>query len=111
MFAWPRSSITRLCRTTASRRLWDGRCPGTQTCTLTIKALVFGSLFLVAFYSLVVIASMSACRALEGFEDDPLQMGGDFTIDLSSKKMTFVHLSKVVHDRPTLEEIISHLGV
>lgn len=40
-------------------------------------------------------------------EDDPLQMGGDFTFRCSNKKLVMSHPSKTPIDRPPISEILS----
>jgi hypothetical protein len=45
-------------------------------------------------------------KAVEGVEDDPLQMGGDFTIESSSMKIVMFYPSSNPEDRPTVESII-----
>jgi len=40
-------------------------------------------------------------------EDDPLQMGGDFTFRCSDKSLVMSHPSKTPIDRPSIPEILS----
>jgi len=44
--------------------------------------------------------------AIEGVEDDPLQMGGDFTFRCSDKSLLMSHPSKTPKDRPQVSEIL-----
>ena len=46
-------------------------------------------------------------QAFEGIEDDPLQMGGDFSIDLKTKKLKLFYPSKSSSDRPPVEQIVN----
>ena len=39
-------------------------------------------------------------------KEDVLQLGGDFTIDTSTKRLTFLHPSQTSSDRPTLDKIL-----
>jgi len=43
--------------------------------------------------------------ALSGLEDDPLQMGGDFTLN-KDLRLVMSHPSKVPTDRPTVQQIL-----
>lgn len=47
--------------------------------------------------------------AIKGVEDDPLQMGGDFTFRKSDRKLVMSHPSKTPKDRPALSKILSFL--
>ena len=46
---------------------------------------------------------------LAGVEDDPLQMGGDFTLD-ANLKLVMSHPSKVPTDRPSIQKILERIG-
>lgn len=48
----------------------------------------------------------SLIMAFEGIEDDPLQMGGNFSIHVKTKKMRLFYPSKSSADRPSVEMII-----
>ena len=39
-------------------------------------------------------------------QEDVLQLGGDFTIDTFTKKLTFLHPSQTSSDRATLDKIL-----
>jgi len=45
--------------------------------------------------------------AIQGEEDDPLQMGGDFTFRSADKTLAMSHPSKTPKDRPSVEEILN----
>ena len=45
-------------------------------------------------------------KTRDGVDDDPVQMGGDFTIDVSNKSMTLAHSSTNPMDRPSLEQFL-----
>jgi len=45
--------------------------------------------------------------AIQGVEDDPLQMGGDFTFRSADKVLIMAHPSKVPKDRPEMSKILS----
>jgi len=47
-------------------------------------------------------------QAISGNEDDPLQMGGDFTIDKNLKRV-MCHPSSSPTDRPSVEQILQAL--
>ena len=54
-------------------------------------------------------AGVTLPSAIAGVEDDPLQMGGDFTINCAKKTMQFLYPSKQSDDRPALSHIRTHL--
>lgn len=45
--------------------------------------------------------------SIEGEEDDPLQMGGDFTFRCSDRTLLMSHPSKTPKDRPKVLEILN----
>lgn len=47
--------------------------------------------------------------AVQGLEDDPLQMGGDFTFRTDDKSLVMKHCSKTPKDRPSLPQIVEKL--
>jgi len=44
--------------------------------------------------------------AIQGEEDDPLQMGGDFTFRCADKTLLMSHPSKTPKDRPQVSDIL-----
>ena len=44
--------------------------------------------------------------AIQGVEDDPLQMGGDFTFRSSDNVLIMAHPSKNPKDRPEISKIL-----
>ena len=52
-------------------------------------------------------------KSQEGIEDDVLQMGGDFTIDIKCKNaiLSFCYPSKRPNDRPTLDQIVEKVKI
>ena len=46
-------------------------------------------------------------KSLAGDKYDTLQMGGNVTVDCTTKKMTMVYKSKSPIDRPSADEILS----
>lgn len=47
-------------------------------------------------------------QSIAGVEDDPLQMGGNFTIN-SEGRLVLSYPSKTPKDRPTLDQILANL--
>lgn len=47
--------------------------------------------------------------AVEGVEDDPLQMGGDFTFRCEDNTLSMSHPSKTPRDRPAVADILKRL--
>ena len=64
----------------------------------------------VQYYGAQIALGRQLPSALTGVEDDPLQMGGDFTMD-SNLKLVFSHPSTASTDRPTVERILQHLSL
>ena len=46
-------------------------------------------------------------KAMLGIEDDPLQMGGDFTVNVKNGKVIKLYVSKTPHDRPSIQQIMN----
>ena len=61
----------------------------------------------VAYYGGLKAEGKELHKPMEGIEDDPLQMGGDFTMDAKTKKMLYLNRSKTPADRPSIETIVS----
>lgn len=59
------------------------------------------------YYGEQVASGRDLPKAMSGIEDDPLQMGGNFTVSIPSTKMTLVYRSKNPSDRPSLEQILA----
>ncbi len=60
----------------------------------------------IAYYGGLVASDKPLHGPMEGVKDDPLQMGGDFTMEAKTRKMVMLHRSKTPNDRPTLEKIV-----
>jgi hypothetical protein len=60
----------------------------------------------VAYYGGLLAEGKKLHRTMEGIKDDPLQMGGDFTMDVKQRKMVMLHRSKTPSDRPSVENIL-----
>jgi len=58
------------------------------------------------YYAGMVAQGRKLPSAIEGVEDDPLQMGGDFTFRCSDQVMVMAHPSKNPKDRPDIEKIL-----
>jgi len=64
----------------------------------------------IQYYGAQIAQGRQLPSALTGVEDDPLQMGGDFTMD-SDLKLVFSHPSTESTDRPTVDQILQHLSL
>ena len=58
----------------------------------------------VAYYGGLKADGKQLHKMFEG--DDPLQMGGDFTVGVEALELLLVHKSKTPSDRPSVESII-----
>lgn len=62
-------------------------------------------------YSEQVACGRDLPKAYEDIEDDPHQMGGNFTVEFDPQtsrfKMGFVYKSKTPYDRPTCEQLLN----
>lgn len=59
------------------------------------------------YYGSMVAMGRKLPSAIEGVEDDPLQMGGDFTIRTTDKVLILSHPSKNPKDRPEISKILT----
>ena len=50
-------------------------------------------------------------KSQEGIEDDVLQMGGDFTIEIKDATLSFSYPSKSPSDRPSIENIFQNTRI
>ena len=58
------------------------------------------------YYASMVAQGRELPKAIQGVEDDPLQMGGDFTFRASDKVLIMAHPSKNPKDRPDISKIM-----
>ena len=49
--------------------------------------------------------TMNQHKSGTNVQEDVIQLGGDFTVECSSRKMIFLYPSKSASDRPSLEQI------
>lgn len=61
------------------------------------------------YYSGQVTQGRQLPKALDGVEDDPLQMGGDFSLRCEDGVLVMSHCSTTPKDRPTIEKIMEKL--
>lgn len=58
------------------------------------------------YYASMVAQGRELPKAIQGVEDDPLQMGGDFTFRASDEVLIMAHPSKNPKDRPDISKIM-----
>jgi len=58
------------------------------------------------YYASMLAQGRRLPAAIQGVEDDPLQMGGDFTFRCSDKVLVMTHPSKNPKDRPDIHTIL-----
>lgn len=58
------------------------------------------------YYASMVAQGRELPTAIQGVEDDPLQMGGDFTFRCSDNVLILAHPSKNPKDRPEIGRIL-----
>lgn len=61
------------------------------------------------YYASQVAEGRKLPTAMSGVEDDPLQMGGDFTLHCEHQKLVMSYPSKTPKDRPTIDTIIQKI--
>jgi len=61
------------------------------------------------YYASQVAEGRKLPTAMSGVEDDPLQMGGDFTFHCEQQTLVMTHQSKTPKDRPTIDNIIQRI--
>jgi hypothetical protein len=60
------------------------------------------------FYAEQLSQGRKLPAAISGVEDDPLQMGGDFTLD-RNLKLVMSYPSKIPADRPAIDHILKNI--
>ena len=58
------------------------------------------------YYGTMKAQGRNLPTAVRAEEDDPLQMGGDFTFRCEDRRLTLCHPSKNPRDRPQVNDII-----
>jgi len=61
------------------------------------------------YYAQQIASGRELPSAVQGVEDDPLQMGGDFTINCSSNILVMSYPSSKSTDRPSIEYILDKI--
>jgi len=67
------------------------------------------SLSTINYYAEQLAQGRPLPQAVQGVEDDPLQMGGDFTFRMEDRTLVMKHCSKTPKDRPSLTQILQRL--
>ncbi len=57
-------------------------------------------------YAEKIVQDGNIPRNESGIKEDLIQMGGDFTVDCSTKTMSFLYPSKTIRDRPSVDSIL-----
>jgi len=78
-----------------------------QAVGLQRSVLKVWNMSVINYYASQKASGRQLPKSIEGVEDDPLQMGGDFTVKCSGKKIVLAHPSSNPTDRPAIEKIFS----
>lgn len=81
-----------------------------QTVGLHRSVVKVWNVSVINYYASQKASGRQLPKSIEGVEDDPLQMGGDFTVNCLERKLVLSHPSSNPTDRPSIEKILNKMS-